>query len=94
VASRSEPMLLTRDHEDWLRRYEERLAETRAALQRLQRRLAEQCGSEHRYVDHHDERPPWCDRCRVLDCGLPLADFRYGSGRPRLVVSQRDTPAA
>jgi ribosomal protein L34E len=62
--------------------YEERLAIVQDSLARLQQRIAEQCGPEHRYVDHHDEKLPWCPHCRVTDAGLPLSAYGFRRGRP------------
>jgi hypothetical protein len=56
--------------DEWRLPFEVRLAETRAALQRLQARIAEQCPGPHEYVNRRDLLPPWCDACGYTDTGL------------------------
>jgi hypothetical protein len=55
------------------------LSEARAALQRLQQRIAEQCPGEHRYVRNRDDRPPACPHCRFTDVGLRLDEYSRGT---------------
>jgi hypothetical protein len=52
-----------------------RLAETRAALQRLQATIRDQCPGQHEYVKHSDGRFPYCEACRYTDCGLRLSEL-------------------
>jgi hypothetical protein len=57
---------------------EVRIAETREALARLQARICQQCPGLHRYVDHGDVKPPWCDSCGYTDVGLHRSEIGQG----------------
>jgi hypothetical protein len=56
--------------DNWPLPFEVRLAETRAALARLQARIAAECPGPHEYTAHRDRKPPWCDACGYSDVGL------------------------
>jgi hypothetical protein len=73
-----------RARDDWLRiPYPDRLNMVREGLARLHASIAEQCPGEHRFVDHGDENPPWCDACGHCDNTLPLSGYGHGKGKHR-----------
>ena len=65
--------------EDNPRPLQERIREVRRRLARLQASITEECPGEHRYVNHRDLLPPWCDACGFTDVGLHKSECGLGS---------------
>lgn len=65
------------DMEDLRPPLEERIMEVRQRLARLQARIAACCPGTHRYTNHHDLRPPWCDACHYCDCGVRISELGH-----------------
>ena len=63
---------------------EDRIAETRAALARLQERIGAGCAGPHVYVNHRDGKPPLCDVCGYSDVGLHQGEVNVGMGNVRM----------
>ena len=57
---------------------EERIAEIRGGLARLQAKIRDRCPGVHRYVQHLDGRLPWCDACGYVDNGLHRSEVGLG----------------
>jgi hypothetical protein len=73
-----DPLQVMRRDSSLLPPFEVRMQETRAALQRLQQRIAAQCPGPHEYVQHRVGMPPWCKACGFTDIGLHRTE--YGPG--------------
>jgi hypothetical protein len=61
---------------------EERILKVRRRLARLQATLRDRCPGDHRYVQHRDRLPPWCDACGFTDIGLHRSEYGTGKANP------------
>jgi len=47
----------------------------RRAMARLQVTLQDRCPGEHRYVQHRDGKPRWCESCGLTNIGLHSSHY-------------------
>jgi hypothetical protein len=58
----------------------------RQVLERLDAMLRARCLGEHRYVQHGDGKPPWCEACGLTNIGLHSSDYEAEDHEPAPVI--------
>lgn len=48
------------------------IGEVWEAVSRAEQLIASNCPGPHRYVQHRDHKPPWCNQCRYTEAGYKV----------------------